>query len=82
LLGLVRQLRRSQTDQGHDAAKPESSRYSASRINGLGIAVHFAVFDIGVVYDAHKNRVGNLTLLEKPINIIAGNDFFTRKQEE
>jgi len=33
-------------------------------------------------YDNYKNRLGNLTLLEKPINIVAGNDFFTAKQIE
>lgn len=32
------------------------------------------------VYDEYKNRLGNLTLLEKPINIVAGNDFYTAKQ--
>lgn len=30
-------------------------------------------------YDEYKNRLGNLTLLEKPINIVAGNDFFQKK---
>jgi hypothetical protein len=34
------------------------------------------------VYDDYKNRLGNLTLLEKPINIVAGNDFYTAKQSE
>jgi hypothetical protein len=34
----------------------------------------------GTVYDDYKNRLGNLTLLEKPINIVAGNDFYTAKQ--
>jgi Protein of unknown function DUF262/Protein of unknown function (DUF1524) len=33
-------------------------------------------------YDDYKNRLGNLTLLEKPINVVAGNDFYTAKQEE
>ncbi|MTI73898.1 MAG: DUF262 domain-containing protein [Stenotrophomonas sp.] len=33
-------------------------------------------------YDDYKNRLGNLTLLEKPINIVAGNDFYTSKQAE
>ena len=33
-------------------------------------------------YDDYKNRLGNLTLLEKPINIVAGNDFYTGKQVE
>lgn len=32
------------------------------------------------VYDDYKNRLGNLTLLEKPINIVAGNDFYKAKQ--
>jgi uncharacterized protein with ParB-like and HNH nuclease domain len=30
-------------------------------------------------YDDYKTRLGNLTLLEKPINIVAGNDFFREK---
>jgi hypothetical protein len=33
-------------------------------------------------YDDYKNRLGNLTLLEKPINIVAGNGFYTAKQAE
>lgn len=33
-------------------------------------------------YDDYKNRLGNLTLLEKPINIVAGNDFYKAKQAE
>lgn len=36
----------------------------------------------GMVYDDYKNRLGNLALLEKPINIVAGNDFYTAKQLE
>ncbi len=32
-----------------------------------------------VKYDEWKNRLGNLTLLEKPINIVASNDFFEKK---
>ncbi len=36
----------------------------------------------GMVYDDYKNRLGNLTLLEKPINIVAGNDFYAAKQAE
>ncbi len=36
----------------------------------------------GLAYDDYKNRLGNLTLLEKPINIVAGNDFYTAKQAE
>ena len=33
----------------------------------------------GIDYDEYKNRLGNLTLLEKPINIVASNDFFLKK---
>ena len=33
-------------------------------------------------YDEYKNRLGNLTLLEKPINIIAGNNFFLDKKTD
>ena len=34
------------------------------------------------VYDDYKNRLGNLTLLEKPINIVAGNQYYSDKQAE
>lgn len=34
------------------------------------------------LYDDYKTRLGNLTLLEKPINIVASNDFYAKKQEE
>jgi hypothetical protein len=34
------------------------------------------------LYDDYKTRLGNLTLLEKPINIVASNDFYPKKQEE
>lgn len=34
----------------------------------------------GREYDHEKLRLGNLTLLEKPLNIIAGNDFFAQKK--
>ena len=33
-------------------------------------------------YEDYKDRLGNLTLLEKPINIVAGNDFYKAKQAE
>jgi hypothetical protein len=36
----------------------------------------------GASYDEYKNKLGNLTLLEKPINIVAGNDFYSAKQAE
>lgn len=35
-----------------------------------------------LVYDDYKNRLGNLTMLEKPINIVAGNDYYAAKQVE
>jgi hypothetical protein len=31
-------------------------------------------------YDDYRNRLGNLTLLEKPINIVASNNFFANKK--
>lgn len=33
-------------------------------------------------YDEYKNRLGNLTMLEKPINIVVSNDFFLKKCDE
>lgn len=33
-------------------------------------------------YDEYKNKLGNLTLLEKPINIVASNGFFFAKKHE
>ena len=33
-----------------------------------------------VEYDDYKLKLGNLTLLEKPINIVAGRDFFEKKK--
>jgi len=42
----------------------------------------FAKENPGVQYDASKIRLGNLTLLEKPINIVAGNGFFDAKRVE
>jgi len=33
-------------------------------------------------YDEYAQRLGNLTLLEKPINIVASNDFFDKKLPE
>jgi uncharacterized protein with ParB-like and HNH nuclease domain len=33
-------------------------------------------------YDEYKIKLGNLTLLEKPINIVASNDFFSMKKKE
>jgi hypothetical protein len=42
----------------------------------------WAIENPGMAYDDYKNRLGNLTLLEKPINIVAGNNFYTDKQVE
>ncbi len=36
----------------------------------------------GRLYGDYKNKLGNLTLLEKPINIVAGNDFYAAKKVE
>lgn len=33
-------------------------------------------------YGEYKNKLGNLTILEKPINIVASNNFFTAKKAE
>lgn len=33
-------------------------------------------------YDSYKIKLGNLTLLEKPINIVAGRDYFNKKCSE
>ena len=33
-------------------------------------------------YEEYKTKLGNLTLLEKPINIVASNGYFNRKCEE
>lgn len=40
----------------------------------------FEVANPGTNYDEQKNKLGNLTLLEKPHNIVAGNDFYRVKQ--
>ncbi len=42
----------------------------------------FAQANPDAEYDDYKNRLGNLTLLEKPINIVAGNNFFCAKKIE
>lgn len=42
----------------------------------------WAVDSPHALYDDCKNRLGNLTLLEKPINIVAGNDFYSGKTVE
>lgn len=41
----------------------------------------FAHENPDVNYDEYKMKLGNLTLLEKPLNIVGGNDFFQRKLE-
>jgi uncharacterized protein with ParB-like and HNH nuclease domain len=42
----------------------------------------FLIKNPGKDYNSYKNRLGNLTLLEKPINIVASNDFYERKKVE
>jgi len=42
----------------------------------------FATNNPGSNYDDYKNRLGNFTLLEKPINIVASNGFFEAKKAE
>jgi hypothetical protein len=46
------------------------------------LRVKWADVNPNAVYDDYKNRLGNLTLLEKPINIVAGNDFYELKKAE
>lgn len=46
------------------------------------LCAKWAAENPGAIYEEYKNRLGNLTLLEKPINIVAGNDFYTAKQAE
>lgn len=47
-----------------------------------GLRGKWATENPGAAYDDYKNRLGNLTLLEKPINVVAGNDFYATKQAE
>jgi hypothetical protein len=42
----------------------------------------FSASNPGANYDDYKNRLGNFTLLEKPINIVASNNFFEAKRAE
>jgi hypothetical protein len=42
----------------------------------------FAAANPGKNYDDYKARLGNLTMLEKPINIVAGNGFYEMKRAE
>jgi uncharacterized protein with ParB-like and HNH nuclease domain len=42
----------------------------------------FTASNPGANYDDYKNRLGNFTLLEKPINIVASNGFFEAKKAE
>jgi hypothetical protein len=42
----------------------------------------FVAANPGANYDDYKNRLGNFTLLEKPINIVASNNFFEQKKPE
>jgi hypothetical protein len=42
----------------------------------------FTAANSGKNYDEYKVRLGNLAMLERPINIVAGNGFFERKKAE
>lgn len=42
----------------------------------------FQAADPSADYDDYKTRLGNLTMLEKPINIVASNSFFELKKAE
>ena len=42
----------------------------------------FIATNPGKNYDVYKVRLGNLTMLEKPINIVASNGFFEKKKAE
>lgn len=46
------------------------------------LVAKWAAENPGAVYEDYKNRLGNLSLLEKPINIVAGNDFYSGKLEK
>jgi hypothetical protein len=45
------------------------------------LALDLRAEEPGSAYDDRKIRLGNLALLEKPINIVAGNDFFAHKRD-
>lgn len=47
-----------------------------------GLRADFAQKNPEKEYDLYKTKLGNLTLLEKPINIVASNDFFKNKCAE
>jgi len=47
-----------------------------------GLLATWSIENPGAVYDDYKNKLGNLTLLEKPINIVASNNFYSAKQVE
>lgn len=49
---------------------------------GSTLRASFVTANAGADYDDYKTRLGNLTLLEKPINIVASNDFFAAKAAE
>lgn len=44
------------------------------------LRIMWAIENPGIDYDDYKNRIGNLTLLEKPINIVAGNGYYSAKK--
>jgi hypothetical protein len=48
----------------------------------IDLRTSFVTANPGKDYEDYKTRLGNLTLLEKPINIVAGNGFFETKKAE
>ena len=46
----------------------------------IALRVKWTEENPGAVYDDYKNKLGNLTLLEKPINIVARNDYYSQKK--
>lgn len=47
-----------------------------------GLRQSFATCNPDAEYDEYRNKLGNFTLLEKPINIVASNGFFDAKKPE
>jgi len=46
------------------------------------LSAAWAIENPGFGYEDFKNRLGNLTLFEKPINIVAGNSYYAQKVGE
>jgi hypothetical protein len=48
----------------------------------IDLRAEFTVRNPQALYEEWKNKLGNLTMLEKPINIVASNGFFAAKKPE